>query len=370
MQPALAVDEPIVAPSDLRAMDVEVPDHGTAPLLDSPNALERYLAAKLNRPEDVVFLRVALFASAVVLPAVASLYALEAVGALRWWIAPFYWAAVFPVFADRIGLTIHCLIHRRLFKREHSWLEQYIPGFLCVFFGHTPHTFYIHHMGMHHAESNMWDDTSSTLTYERDNFGHFLQYWLRFLFVGILDLLAYNWRKGRKKLFRLLILVEGGYILAVGTLFVLSPVATTIVFLVPVFLMRFFMMAGNWGQHALVCPDEPDNEYRKSVNLIHARHNRRCFNDGYHIVHHIHPGLHFTEMPASFENNLATYVEQDAIVFSGLKGNQVLWFLLMTRNYDRLAQHYVHLGGKRRTHDEVKALLKYRTRPVTRPAAA
>ena len=88
--------------------------------------------------------------------------------------------------------------------------------FLCVFFGHTPHTFYIHHMGMHHAESNMWDDTSSTLTYERDNFLHFCMYWWRFLFIGMFDLLFYNWKKGRMKLFRLLILVEGGYYAAVA----------------------------------------------------------------------------------------------------------------------------------------------------------
>ncbi|MCO4747557.1 MAG: fatty acid desaturase, partial [Proteobacteria bacterium] len=227
---------------------------------------------------------------------------------------------------------------------------------------------YIHHVGMHHAESNMWDDTSSTLTYERDNIFHFLQYWLRFLLIGMLDLLAYNYKKGRMKLFRMLILVEGGYIAAVAGLFWLNPKATFVVFLVPVFVMRFAMMSGNWGQHALVCSEEPNNEYRKSVNLLHARHNRRCFNDGYHIVHHIYPTMHFTEMPASFEDNIETYVENKAIVFSGIMGNQMIWKFLMMRDYDSLAKHYVHLGGPKKSHEEVVALLKSRTRPIPRPA--
>ncbi|MCO4748400.1 MAG: hypothetical protein KC912_26665, partial [Proteobacteria bacterium] len=173
-----AAAESLTDPADLEAMDYPVDDKSTAQLLDDASPLERYFAEKLNRPEDVVFMRLALRASAVIVPLAVMFYAVES---FPIWLALPYWAVVFLVFADRVGLMIHCLIHRQLFKKEHKLLEQYIPGFLCVFFGHTPHTFYIHHVGMHHAESNMWDDTSSTLTYERDNIFHFLQYWLRFL---------------------------------------------------------------------------------------------------------------------------------------------------------------------------------------------
>lgn len=349
-----------------QALSADVVDPGTAPLIDDPGPLERFFAERLNRPEDVVFIRVALRAS-IVVPLAVAFYA---VASFPWWAALPYWGLVFLFFADRVGLTIHCLIHRKLFKREHPLLEQYIPGFLCVFFGHTPHTFYIHHMGMHHAEGNMWDDTSCTLDYERDNPWHFFQYWMRFLFIGMFDLLAYNWKKGRKKLFRLLILVEGGYMATVALLFWLNPAATTVVFLVPVFVMRFAMMAGNWGQHALVCTEQPENPFRNTVNLLHARHNFRCFNDGYHIVHHMYPSLHFTEMPGRFEEELDDYVANEAIVFSGIKGFQEVWKLLMLRDYDRLATHYVHLGGPKKTHDEIKALLKARTRPLKRPAPA
>ena len=349
---------------DFGPRNAERPDWQTAPLIENPNAIERFFQSKLNRPEDVVFVRVALQAS-IVVPLAALFFAVES---FSWFLALPYWALVFLVFADRVGLTIHALIHRPLFKRGHPILQQYIPGFLCVFFGHTPHTFYIHHIGMHHSEGNMWDDTSSTLVYERDNILHFLHYWMRFLFLGMFDLLLYQWKKGRMKLFRLMILVEGGYMAAVAALFMWNPQATTVVFLVPVFVMRYAMMAGNWGQHAFVCPDDPDNEYKKSTNLLHARHNFRCFNDGFHIVHHIKPGLHFTEMPQHFLDNVDEYVENDAICFSGLKGNQVIWALLMKRDYDTLAKHYVHLGGEEKSHEEVKALLKKRTRPIPRPA--
>lgn len=44
--------------------------------------------------------------------------------------------------------------------------------------------------------------------------------------------------------------------------------ATAWVFLVPLVLMRFGLMVGNWGQHALVDEVEPDSDFRSSITLI------------------------------------------------------------------------------------------------------
>jgi hypothetical protein len=63
--------------------------------------------------------------------------------------------------------------------------------------------------------------------------------------------------------------------------------ATLVVFFIPVVAVRFLMMAGNWGQHAFVAADAPESAFKNSITCLAARYNRRCFNDGYHIGHHV-----------------------------------------------------------------------------------
>ena len=89
-----------------------------------------------------------------------------------------------------------------------------------------------------------------------------------------------------------------------------------------------------------------------------TRYNRRCFNDGYHAVHHVVPRCHWTEHPAEFERHLAEYGRNDAVVLAGVDFFQV-WFLLMTGNWPRLARAFVRLpGAPARTDAEVIAFLR------------
>jgi fatty acid desaturase len=123
------------------------------------------------------------------------------------------------------------------------------------------------------------------------------------------------------------------------------------------------MMAGNWAQHAFLCPEQPGNPLRASITCVGTRYNRRCFNDGYHAVHHVVPRCHWTEHPAEFERNVADYVRNDSVVFEGLDFFQV-WLLLMAGNWSRLARAFVRLpGAPRRTDAEVVAFLRSRVRP-------
>jgi len=333
------------------------PDTGIGEVELPSGALDKWIVTFLRDPRDLKVVKFAAFASIAVIPFAITFFLWD----FPLWMALPYWAIVGSL-ADRVGLTIHVLIHNPLFKSK--LLEQYIPGFMCLFFGHTPHTFYIHHVGMHHVESNMLDDTSTTVPFQRDSIRDFLYYWMRFMFVGHYDLGSYHYRRNRMKLLRTFFIVEFSHHAAVLALFLWKPAAAVIVFIGPILVMRYAMMAGNWAQHAFVDADDPDNEYKKSINLIHARHNRRCWNDGYHIVHHIHPTMHWSEMPAWFEANKETFIKEGAIVFSGIKGYQEVWMLLMTHNYDRLARHYVQLGPNKLSHDEVVAFLKSRTRAI------
>ena len=128
----------------------------------------------------------------------------------------------------------------------------------------------------------------------------------------------------------------------------ISIAATVVVFVFPVIAVRFLMMAGNWGQHAFIDQADPANCYTNSITCINATYNERCFNDGYHIGHHVKQNRHWTEMPEDFQRNIKRYAAEKAIVFQKIDFF-VVWLLLMFKKYDTLAGLMVQLGETERT---------------------
>jgi fatty acid desaturase len=280
-------------------------------------------------------------------------------GAFRWWLAGAHLALV-VYFLGPFVLMLHNTSHRKLFKRPWGWMNQYIPWVLGPFFGESPETYFAHHVGMHHPENNLEDDLSSTMPYVRDSFVGFMRYFLRFFFFAILEISRYFVRKRR---FTLMVRCIGGELLFCGGVLALLLVtwrAALVVFVAPYVITRFAMMAGNWGQHAFIDESAPGNNYRNSITCINSSYNRRCFNDGYHIGHHIKSTRHWTEMPEDFSRNLNNYDKEGAIVFTGIDFFGV-WLCLMLKRYDWLAARVVQLGDIRRSRDEVIALLRSRT---------
>lgn len=323
--------------------------------------LEARLAALLNDERDLPFVYLMASCAAVV----ALGLGLAAAGPWFWYVVPFYWAIWFATCLDRFILMLHCTSHRQLFKREHAWMNQIIPWVLGPFFGETPEAYFVHHMGMHHPENNLPDDLSSTMRYQRDRFTHWLHYYLSFLTVGFVDLARYHWKKQNTKLFWRVMRGELAFWLVAWALAFVNLRWTLCVLVGPVVFVRTLMMAGNWAQHAFVDAADPGNAYKNSITCINTRYNRRCFNDGYHILHHIRPRTHFSEYPVEFEANRETYGREDAIVFEGIDFFQV-WLLLMVGAWSSLARRFVRLpGAPERSDAEVIALLKSR---VTRIA--
>ncbi len=157
---------------------------------------------------------------------------------------------------------------------------------------------------------------------------------------------------------------EAAFYLSVGALAYLNWRATVVVFVAPYFIARFGMMAGNWGQHAFIDRAAPENCYRNSITCINSAYNRRCFNDGYHIGHHVKATRHWTEMPGDFLANIATYEAEDAVVFEGIDFFAV-WAMLMLGRYDWLARRVVKLGKTSRTQAETEAFLRSRVQWTT-----
>lgn len=322
------------------------------------SAFDRFAARFLNEERDIVFVRLALLQSLLVMPLAVAFYA---VAHFAWWFSLPYYALVFAVFLGPYILMLHNTSHRKLFKSQHTLLNSYIPNVLGPLFGESPGTYFAHHVGMHHPENNLRDDLSSTMEFQRDSFIDFMRYFMRFFFIGLVELSYYFYKRGRFALMRKAIIGELSYYAVVGLLAWVNWRATLVVFVIPFCFARFMMMAGNWGQHAFIDLSAPENCYRNSITCINVRYNKVCFNDGYHIGHHLKATRHWTDMPVEFQQNLARYAEERAIVFHGVDFFMV-WAFLMLKRYDWLAKRVVSLDDKPRTQQEIIAMLRERTR--------
>lgn len=331
-----------------------------------PSWFDRLALRYIRDQRDLPFVYLMLQMTFVLLPAAALLYV---PGVFSWWLAGAYWALLFAVFFDRYILMLHNTSHRKLYKKEYSWLGFYIPWVLGPFSGQTPGTYFAHHIGMHHAEENLLADLSTTMPFQRDKLTHFLRYWARFFVLGMIELPAYHANKGKPQFVRMTLIGELSFyalVVLLGTFAGWAP--TLAVFVVPVCIARFLMMCGNWAQHAFIDASDPANPYLNSIVTINCRYNRRCFNDGYHVGHHETAGRHWTEMPVDFEAKRQRYIDHDAIVFEGID-YFIVWALLMTKRYGVLADHFVELRETPRERSEIIALFHKRLKPVAMPAA-
>ncbi len=321
------------------------------------NFLDHFFIPLLNDKRDMAFIRLSLTITFTVLPSAAILFLFPQ---LHWgWYAA-YLFILLVFFLGPYVLMLHNVCHRKLFKKQYNYLNKYIPWVLGIFFGQTPETYFYHHVTMHHPENNEPEDLSSTMKYKRDSIFAFLSYLGSFYFTGVISLAHYFNKKHRVKYALKILTGETFFILLSVLLCFYNFKAALTVFILPMIFIRFAMMAGNWAQHAFIDAKKPADMYSNSITCINTVYNRRCFNDGYHIGHHLRPYMHWTEMPANFKKNINTYIQKKAIVFSGLDYFQI-WFLLMTKNYKKLAACYVELG-KEQSVQEIIQLLKSRTR--------
>jgi hypothetical protein len=331
-------------------------------VMATPNALQRFGLSLINDERDYPFLVLGAQISLVMIPLAAVLFVPHV---FRWWLAPGYFAVLFLGFFDRYTLMLHNTSHRVLFKPKYRFLNNYIPWVLGPLMGQSPEGYFGHHMGMHHPENNLEDDLSTTMPYERHRFVHFLHYWFVFMTTSLVKLTSYLATHKRRKLAYKAFIGELLFYAVGITGLILAPGPTLTVFIAPYLAARFLMMWGNWGQHAFIDSPRPENCYVNSITCINTRYNRRCFNDGYHIGHHIKANRHWTEMPEDLEKNIALYAKEGAIVFDGIDFFQVSLYLFLGR-WSWLASHYVELDAKGRTKDEIIAFLKSRTKPIVR----
>jgi len=302
---------------------------------------DRFWLRYINDPRDLPFIYLLTAIHIFVIPAAIILFTPLLQG-WAWWLlyAPYFYLSQL-YFKGRFGLMLHCISHRKLFKKPYTWLYHWTIWGVCPFFGHTPETYFVHHMAMHHVENNGHDDASSTLKYRRDSLRGFISYVLRFLFLGFRDTFMYLFTKKRKKFYMRLSYGEiSFYLFCIGICFVNLKTAM-LVFIIPFVFARVVMMLGNWAQHAFV---NPVNLEDNTINCINTNYNKICWNDGYHSVHHIRPALHYTDIPKEFMKHVDEFAEQRILIFDGIHYLHIfVW--LMTKRYDKLADNIVNINN-------------------------
>jgi fatty acid desaturase len=262
-------------------------------------------------------------------------------------------------FIGKFALMFHCTAHRTLFKKNYGYLNYILPYLIAPLFGHMADTYYAHHVGMHHAENNLEEDESSTMPYQRDSFNDFLLYLGRFIVSGIYNVAAYFKKRSRKKLMYSAIRGEILFIAFSVVLCLFNWQATLCVFIFPYFFYRLIAMLGNWAQHAFIDREDPGNSYKNSITCINSKYNWQCWNDGYHISHHLKQTMHWTEHPLNFQNTIDNYSTNNAVVFMKIDFMLVSVYLLSKR-YDLLARNFVNIGNRFNTDEDIILFLKER----------
>lgn len=330
---------------------------------DKYSFFDKFWLKKIRDERDLPFVYLTLRITFILVPLGVLLY-MPFIDSWLWWLislAYIYFNNL--VFKGPFGLMLHCTSHRPWFKKKYSIANYYLPWFIGLFFGQTPETYASHHLAMHHRENNLENDLSSTMHYQRDSLSDFTKYFLNFFVYGIIPLIGYFKSRNQKKLMKKIIRGEVFFIVMCAALCFVNWPATVMVFILPLILSRLIMMMGNWAQHSFVDPYEPGNHYKNSITCINTKYNKKCWNDGYHISHHIKPAMHWTLHPDHLQNNLNEYVSNQALIFEGVDFLYV-WKKLMAKKYEDLEKHLVNINGLFKNSEEAIAIMKKRTAKI------
>lgn len=339
----------------------------TDPIYEEPkqyNQYEQFWLKYINDKRDLPFIHLLTKIHLTVLPAAIVLFTPLLKGI--WW-----WALLGPYFfisqiylRGPFGLMLHNISHRRLFKKSTAnKLNKYVIWIICPLFGHTPESYFAHHVGMHHVENNLPDDTSSTMGYQRDSIIDFLKYYIHFIIAGIIETLTYLVKRKKRKYYVPFSWGEFSFLVFCIAMLFVNLKATLWVFIIPCIFSRLIMMLGNWTQHAFVNIDDPTNQYSNTINCINTPYNYKCWNDGYHLIHHLKPGAHYTEMPKLFMNEKDNIAKNQSLVFDGIHYLH-LFYYLMTKRYDKMEKNLVNINSSFSSSEEAIQVLKKRTQKM------
>lgn len=214
----------------------------------------------------------------------------------------FLWACLMAVSVTTIT---HNHNHLRVWKNK--WMNYFQDYWLTVFYGFPVFAWIPTHNKNHHKFNNREGDY--TITYrvsESNNLFTLLSYptvssyWQQ---KSIKQFLENAWNKRKSRFFYY---ISEYVVLAawIGGALLLDWKKALLYVVIPQQVGLFAVLVFNYLQH--VGADE-ESEWEHSRDMISPVMNALLFNNGYHTVHHDHPGVHWSKLPAEhakIEQNL------------------------------------------------------------------
>jgi len=307
--------------------------------------LSDMLLPLLKDKRDEPMLHLMLNIAEFVIPSVTLIYAVNFAAMPSWvrhLIGLTHMVMMLVLFLERFMLMMHFSSHRTIFSNH--ILNELLVVLYAPFFGVPMAVYKLHHVIMHHIENNHELDASSTEKFQRDSWAHFFRYWLRFVWGVWIELPLYciqtkRWEWAAK--------LVGGLASYFAMIVLLAKyvnfTATFYTFMLPYVVGMSALSFGNWCQHIFVNPEDSLNNFGLTYNCIDNGANKRSFNDGYHAIHHLNARLHWSELPTYFVENQEKHIAGGALTFRGVDFFEVGVFT-MTKQLNKLAKYYVHLG--------------------------
>jgi len=187
--------------------------------------------------------------------------------------------------------------HNHLGVWRSKWLNLLTSYVIALFYGHPAVAWVPTHNQVHHKLNNGPGDSSrSPKWFSGNHLAALLVYPTLTNLAQTRDINAFLkdlWKRDRPA-FRA---AASEYVVFFGTmalLFALDWRKALLFFVIPQQVALFAIQCVNYQQHV---ETDADSEWNHSRNFVGPVLNGLLFNNGYHTVHHLKPGVHWSELP-------------------------------------------------------------------------